>query len=224
MDSNERYRGLLEKRTMPVPWPAMLDLITSTLMVFMLVTTLQLAFGIDELEAALTRNKQERFLQQFREEFEREIDRKEISVERHLNFIQILFSDKVLFRSGDYRLQSAGRRLLGRCARVFTEAGGSGYEQIQVEGHTDNIPLDRSTYPSNNWELSTARALSVVEFLSGRNPSFTSVLSANGYSHYRPVADNSTQAGRDRNRRIEIRLFFSGTQANELAFQREARH
>ncbi|HSK76933.1 MAG TPA: OmpA family protein [Thermoanaerobaculia bacterium] len=223
MDFPDRSRGPLEKRNMPVPWPAMLDLITSTLMVFMLVTTLQLAFGIDELEAALTRNKQERFLQEFRQEFEREIKREEIRVERHLNFIQILFSDKVLFRSGDYRLQATGKRLLGRCARVFVQAGGSGYEQIQVEGHTDDIPLDRSTYPSDNWELSTARALSVVELLSGKNPLFASVLSANGYSHHRPVEDNSTQAGRDRNRRIEIRLFFSGTQAGELARKKEER-
>jgi len=221
MDWKESRSGALERRTMPVPWPAMLDLITSTLMVFMLVTTLQLAFGVDELEGALTRNKQERFLQEFRREFEREIERKEIGVDRHLNFIQILFSDKVLFRSGDYRLQSAGQALLARCARVFAEAGGSGYEQIQVEGHTDNVPLDRLVYPSNNWELSTARALSVVEFLSGKDPSFAAVLSANGYAYHRPVADNSTQAGRDRNRRIEIRLFFSGTESTR---QRETRH
>lgn len=221
MDSNEGHRRMLEKRGMPVQWPAMLDLITSTLMVFMLVTTLQMAFGLDELEAALTRNKQERFLQELRRELGKEIDRGGISVQRQLNFIQILFSDKVLFQSGDYRLQAAGRRLLGRCARVFAQAGGSGYEQIQVEGHTDNVPLDRLDYPSNNWELSTARALSVVEFLGDKNPSFASVLSANGYSHHRPVADNSTRAGRDRNRRIEIRLFFSGTQAGELARKEE---
>ena len=211
MEWSERHRGMLERRSMPVPWPAMLDLITSTLMVFMLVTSLQLAFGIDELEGALTRNKQEVFLQGFRREFEREIEREEIRVERHLNFIQILFSDKMLFRLGDHHLQPAGQELLERCAGVFADAGGSGYEQIQVEGHTDNVRLDRVNYPSNNWELSTARALSVVEFLSRRYPSFASVLSANGYADHRPVADNSTQTGRDRNRRIEIRLFFSGT-------------
>jgi flagellar motor protein MotB len=205
-----------EKRGMPVPWPAMLDLITSTLMVFMLVTTLQIAFGNDDLEAALTRSKQELFLQAFRHEFEREIGRKEIRVERHLNFVQILFSDRVLFPSGDYRLQAAGQRLLARCVRVFGAAGRSGYEQIQVEGHTDNVPMERSTYPTNNWELSTARALSVVEFLGQKSPSLAAVLSANGYSSHRPIADNSTQAGRDRNRRIEIRLFFSGTRADKI--------
>ena len=200
---------------MPVPWPAMLDLITSTLMVFMLVTTLELAFGNDDLEAALTRTRQERFLQDFQREFAPEIGRRVIRIERHLNFIQILFSDGVLFRVGDHTLQATGQGLVVRCARVFARAGTSGYEQIQVEGHTDDVPLDRAAYPSNNWELSTARALSVVEFLNREQPSFARVLSANGYSSNRPVASNATQAGRDLNRRIEIRLFFSGTHADE---------
>lgn len=203
--------GRLERPGMPVPWPAMLDLITSTLMVFMLITTLELAFGNDDLEAALTRSRQERFLKEFQQEFSPEIAHQVIRIERHLDFIQIMFSDGVLFRLGDHRLQASGQRLVSRCSRVFARAGASGYEQIQVEGHTDDVPLERSTYPSNNWELSTARALSVVEFLSREEPSFAKVLSANGYSSNRPVASNANQAGRDLNRRIEIRLFFSGT-------------
>jgi flagellar motor protein MotB len=210
MEYPNRNSGKLERPSMAVPWPAMLDLITSTLMVFMLITTLELVFGNDDLEAALTRTRQEKFLLDFQQEFAPEIGRRMIHVERHLDFIQILFSDGVLFRLGDHHLQATGERLISRCARVFARAGSSGYEQIQVEGHTDNVPLDRSSYPSNNWELSTARALSVVEFLSKEEPSFAAVLSANGYSSNRPVADNVTQAGRDRNRRIEIRLFFSG--------------
>jgi flagellar motor protein MotB len=189
----------LERPGMPVPWPAMLDLITSTLMVS------------DDLEAALTRSRQERFLKDFQQEFAPEVGRKVIRIERHLDFVQIMFSEGVLFRLGDHHLQATGQHLVSRCAHVFARAGSSGYEQIQVEGHTDDIPLDRSTYPSNNWELSTARALSVVEFLSREEPSFAAVLSANGYSSNRPVASNTTQAGRDLNRRIEIRLFFSGT-------------
>lgn len=215
MELHEGRRGSLMKRDMAVPWPAMLDLITSTLMVFMLVTTLQLAFGNDDMEAALTRSKQEKFLLEFRREFGREIDRHDIRVERRLNFIQVLFSDGVLFQLGDHHLQAGGKRLLARCAHVFAQAGSSGYEQIQVEGHTDNVPLDRSKYPSNNWELSTARALSVVEFLSREEPSFSSILSANGYSSNRPIADNRSRAGRNLNRRIEIRLFFSGTQVGQ---------
>src|ERR1700733_938457 len=100
MDYQTRPSGRLERPGMPVPWPAMLDLITSTLMVFMLVTTLELAFGNDDLEAALTRTKQEKFLGDFQREFAPEIGRRVIRIERHLNFIQILFSDGVLFRVG----------------------------------------------------------------------------------------------------------------------------
>lgn len=206
-------RSPREKRGIQVPWPAMLDLITSTLLVFMLITTLQMVLGSDDMEAALTRSRQERFLAELQREFAHEIGREEIRAERHLSFVQILFSDRVLFHSGDHHLQPAGQELLTRCARVFTSTGASGYEQIQVEGHTDDVPLERSQYPSNNWELSTARALSVVEFLSRRDPTFAPVLSANGYGPYRPVAENSSPRGRDRNRRIEIRLFFSGTKA-----------
>jgi flagellar motor protein MotB len=209
--------GRLEKLGMPVPWPAMLDLITSTLMVFMLVTTLELAFGNDNLEATLTRSRQERFLKDFQREFASEIEHKVIRVERHLDFVQIGFSDGVLFRLGDYRLQATGQRLISRCAQVFARAGASGYQQIQVEGHTDGVPLDRSTYPSNNWELSTARAVSVVQYLGREESSFAGVLSANGYSSNRPVASNATQAGRNRNRRIEIRLFFAGAQTHSRA-------
>ncbi len=211
------HRGALKKRDIPVPWPAMLDLITSTLMVFMLVTTLQLVFGNDDMEAALTRGRQGRFVQEFQGEFWAEVASQEIRVEPHLNFIQIRFSDGVLFQNGEHHLQPAGQQLLRRCAQVFARAGGSGYEQIQVEGHTDDVPLDSPIYPTNNWELSTARALSVVEFLSGVDSRFAPVLSANGYSSNRPVADNKNPAGRKLNRRIEIRLFFSGTRSGSAA-------
>ncbi len=206
----ERRHTRLARPSMPVPWPALLDLITSTLMVFMLVTSLEMVLSSDDLEAELVRNRQERFLQDFQREFTVEIAQRQIRVERHLDFIQILFSDGVLFRLGDHRLQAAGESLVARCAGIFARTGSGSFDQIQVEGHTDSVPLDRPGYPSNNWELSTARALSVVEFLSRHAPAFAALLSANGYSSNRPVASNATQSGRDLNRRIEIRLFFSG--------------
>jgi flagellar motor protein MotB len=201
---------MVEGPGMPVPWPAMLDLITSTLMVFMLVTTLGTVLANGDPEAALMLTRQAKFLEDFQQEFAPEIGRRQVRIERHVDFVQILFSDGVLFRVGDHHLQGSGKRLVARCAHLFARAGSSEYQQIQVEGHTDDVPLDRPTYPSNNWELSTARALSVVEFLSLDEPALAAVLSANGYSSNRPVASNLTQAGRDLNRRIEIRLFFSG--------------
>jgi chemotaxis protein MotB len=220
---NAERPGPLRDLSISVPWPAMLDLITSILLVLVLGTTLQQIFGVDQLEAALVRTKREHFLREFRREFAGEMERGEIRVEPHLNFVQLRFSDKVLFAFADHRLQPKGKWMLARCATVFSRAGASGYEQVQVEGHTDDIPLVRRSYPSNNWQLSTARALSVVEYLSSENPALAAALSANGYADHRPVADNSTSEGRDRNRRIEIRLLFSGARAEDPTLPRGSR-
>jgi flagellar motor protein MotB len=192
-------------------WPALLDLVTSSLMLFLLLTFLQASFSAESLESVTAHTRQEQFLQLFRPEFAAEIAAGAVTVERTVDLIQITFSDKVLFASGDYRLQPAGSAILARCAHVFGRAGGATFEQIQVEGHTDQQPLQRREYPADNWELSTARALSVVQFLAAGRGLAPELFSANGYGSYRPVAANQTAEGRARNRRIEIRLFFVGT-------------
>ena len=79
---------------------------------------------------------------------------------------------------------------------------------VVVEGHTDNIPLSaglKKRFPSN-WELSTARAAAVVHFFQEQGKIEPQRLSARGYSFYRPVAPNDSEAGRHQNRRIEIIL------------------
>lgn len=195
-------------------WPGLIDLVTSALMVFLLLSFIQTVLNVDQLEAVITQAQQARFLQQFEVEFRRELDAGTISVDRHVNYLQITFSDRVLFASADHRLQPRGRDMLRRCARLFGQAGTSGYQQIQVEGHTDSLPLHRDTYPADNWELSTARALSVVRFLRRTGAVPEGVLSANGYADQRPVVSNDTAAGRAKNRRIEIRLFFALSRAD----------
>lgn len=192
-----------------VVWPGLVDLVTSAFMVFVLVTFVQTVMNVDELEALITRQQQLEFLELFEEEFSEQLARRVISVERHLNFLQITFTDHVLFDSGQDRLQPRGRAMLERCARLLRRASESGYRQIQVEGHTDSAPVRRTDYPANNWELSTARAISVVRYLTRSGGLPPEVFSANGYADQRPVADNATAAGRARNRRIEIRLFFA---------------
>ncbi len=192
-------------------WPGMLDLVTSTLMVFLLIGFLQTALDPEDLEALITRAEQNRFLAVFTREFAEELQAGTMSVERGLNLVQITFSDRILFASAEHHLEPEGRRLLERCALVLEKAQGTGFEQIQVEGHTDTMLLDREIYPRNNWELSAARALSVVSALAGRPALPQRLFSANGYSEHRPVASNRTVRGRARNRRIELRLFFSVT-------------
>jgi flagellar motor protein MotB len=191
-------------------WPALLDMVTSSLMLFLLLTFLQSSFSASSLEAVATHTRQERFLSLFRTEFPAEMRSGAVTVERTIDLIQVTFSDRVLFESGEFRLQPRGRDILARCSRVFVQAGAA-FEQIQVEGHTDQQPLNRQAYPTDNWELSTARALSVVQFLAAGRGLPPKLFSANGYGSNRPVASNLTPEGRARNRRIEIRLFFVGT-------------
>lgn len=214
MEKESLAASLRRQEDPVVSWPALLDLITSTLMVFLLIAFLQIAFGEDP-EAAFTRSEQARFVERFEAEFSREVAAGEIHVDRRLNFLQITFSNNVLFPSDGYHLQPAGSGLLARCAKVFAEASETGYEQIQVEGHTDDRPIWRTTYPADNWELASARAISVARFLTSVPELSAKVFSVNGYAAYRPVASNDTEEGRARNRRIEIRLFFSGTNAEQ---------
>jgi len=74
---------------------------------------------------------------------------------------------------------------------------------IRVEGHTDNVPMNSSLYRSN-WDLSAARAANVVRLLTGGTSIPPERMIAVGYGEYRPIADNSTEEGRAKNRRIDI--------------------
>jgi len=81
-------------------------------------------------------------------------------------------------------------------------------KQIQVSGHTDRLPISEKLAPQfpSNWELSTARAINVVRFLSEKANVPPQRLVASGYGEYHPIANNKTAAGRAKNRRIEILL------------------
>jgi chemotaxis protein MotB len=105
----------------------------------------------------------------------------------------------VLFSSGSATLGAEGRRTLTEVGRVLAELDD---RTFQVEGHTDNVPISTAQFPSN-WELSSARALSVVRVLidAGVQPAS---LSGAGYGEYQPVASNDDRDGRRLNRRIEI--------------------
>jgi len=95
------------------------------------------------------------------------------------------------FNSGEADLLEDGQSTL---ARIATILGGKGFE-IRVEGHTDNIPIHTSAFKSN-WELSTARATQVVSLLIEKYSFDPMLVSAAGYSEYRPVGSNDTTQGR----------------------------
>jgi chemotaxis protein MotB len=112
-----------------------------------------------------------------------------------------VLTDKLLFNSGQATLQPGGLPLLGEVAQLLNVDQS---HPITVEGHTDNEPIASAQFPSN-WELSTARATTVVRFLISRGVA-GGRLGAVGYAALHPIASNATVAGRALNRRVEIVL------------------
>ena len=112
-----------------------------------------------------------------------------------------VLTDQLLFASGQATLQPAGFPLLTEVAHLLNVDQS---HPITVEGHTDNVPISSSEYPSN-WELSTDRATTVVRYLISKGVN-RQRLGAVGYADLHPLASNATAAGRARNRRVEIVL------------------
>ena len=108
-------------------------------------------------------------------------------------------SDNILFSSGEATLHPAGLPLLNEVAQLLNLDRSN---PITVEGHTDNVPIQSAQYPTN-WELSTARATTVVRYLITRGLT-PYRLGAAGYADLHPIASNATAAGRTENRRVEI--------------------
>ncbi len=111
----------------------------------------------------------------------------------------ISMHDTVLFKLGNAELGPEAKAVMGRLAQVLTSIPNA----IRIEGHTDNIPIHTSQFFSN-WELSTARATNVLQFLAQDDLIVPDRLSAAGYGQYRPIADNSTEYNRAINRRVDI--------------------
>lgn len=107
----------------------------------------------------------------------------------------------ILFPSGSAKLSKDGEKALADVVNVLMQFKD---RRFVVAGHTDNQPIKTAEFP-NNWYLSTARANSVVQFMIKQQFPAKS-LGAAGYGEFDPVADNSTEAGREQNRRIEIIL------------------
>lgn len=124
--------------------------------------------------------------------------------------VHVMISDSVMFLSGKAELIDPSRSLLRMIAGVLSDD----ISEVTVEGHTDNRPIHTSLYPSN-WELSTARAASVVRFLLDQSSALDpSRYSAVGYGEYQPLASNETAAGRAKNRRVTILFQWKSWQKN----------
>ncbi|MCZ6609663.1 MAG: peptidoglycan -binding protein [Alphaproteobacteria bacterium] len=121
---------------------------------------------------------------------------------------RFVFQSEVLFASGDAALNAAGmaqlQRLAGALKEISAKIPANLNWVLRVDGHTDIRPISTARYPSN-WELSTARALSVVRFLISRGVD-ANRLAATGFGRYQPIDPGNTEASHRRNRRIELKL------------------
>ena len=128
------------------------------------------------------------------------IDDNLVSVKRNDFWVELEMKSDLLFSSGEAELSQKAFPVLKKIAEVIRLLP----NMINVEGHTDNIPIDNVDFPSN-WDLSAARATSVVRQLIKNNikPERLAVV---GYGEFHPVADNNTEEGRFKNRRVLLVL------------------
>lgn len=133
--------------------------------------------------------------------FKKMIDAKKLEVTVRRGQIVLALETDVLFDPGKTEIKAEGKAALKEVADAMKTVQG---RRFQVAGHTDPTPIKTKDFPSN-WELSTARAVTVVKLLAGDGVR-SSVLSAAGYAEFDPVANNATNPGRAKNRRIEIAL------------------
>jgi chemotaxis protein MotB len=140
-----------------------------------------------------------------KDQMKEEIAKGDIQLTESGGKLRVGLVDKILFQSGEAHISKRGEDVLARVGSVLAKVED---RQILVSGHTDNAPISdklKTQFPTN-WELSTARATNVVRFLAERASVPADKLVASGYGEYQPIASNKNNAGKARNRRIEILL------------------
>jgi chemotaxis protein MotB len=134
-----------------------------------------------------------------------EIADKQVQVERIRDRLRVEMVDEILFDSGETVIKPAGVEVLRRVGAVLKKVE---HRRIEVQGHTDNVPITSALakrFPTN-WELSAARSTNVARFLQDQAKIDPKLLSAAAFSEYAPRAPNDAEASRRKNRRIEILL------------------
>jgi chemotaxis protein MotB len=155
----------------------------------------------EEEIARLTRTQEE-----LSKSLQDEIAKGNITIQQVRDRLTINMVDRVLFDSGQAQVKPAGIKVLKQVGDVLNKITD---KQIRIEGHTDNVPISSKLQDrfKTNWELSTARATTVVRYLIDQGGVDRQYLSAVGYADTRPQAPNDTEEGRSSNRRIEIVLY-----------------
>ena len=126
-----------------------------------------------------------------------------IQVDFNSQYVQLTLKGAILFDSGSSSLKEDAMPVIERVALILERYAES---EIEIEGHTDNVPIHTSRFANNN-ELSSARALSMFDYLVENTALEPAKIKHSGRGEYIPIADNTTPEGRAKNRRIEIKIY-----------------
>ncbi|MEW6008570.1 MAG: OmpA family protein [Candidatus Omnitrophota bacterium] len=148
----------------------------------------------------------------------KEIADKQVSLEMAEKGLVVTFLAEILFDSGKAKIKKEAMPILDKVVNVVETVVPD--LSIGVEGHTDNQPIKYSGWKSN-WELSTARATSVIHYFIDEKGVEPSRLAAVGYGEFKPVTSNDTSEGRRKNRRVEIVIMPKISKSQEVSDVRE---
>ena len=161
----------------------------------------------EQLKEALE-EKQLEASQELAEKIQEAIEEGDIENEVTLNYtsqyVELTIQGSILFNSGKVEIKEDAIPVIDKVGQILEAyAGGT----VEIEGHTDNVPMTGGGKYSNNDELSSGRALSVFNYLVENTNLDPAKLLHTGRGEYDPIADNSTDEGRARNRRVEIKIY-----------------
>lgn len=127
----------------------------------------------------------------------------ELKIDPQFQYVQLDLKGSVLYDSGSATIRKEAETILRKVGTLLKRF--EGYE-IEIVGHTDNVPMTGSAFKDNNW-LSTARALNAAQYLIDNSGIDPVNLKYSGRGEYEPISSNATSEGRARNRRIEIKIY-----------------
>ena len=161
---------------------------------------------LDEIQKKMEEAKMEeseKLAERIEEAIEEGQMEEEIQLDFTSSYVQLTLKGAILFDSGSAELKKDAMPIIERVALILERYAEN---VIEIEGHTDNIPIHNSKYANNN-ELSSSRALSMFDYLINHTALEPSKIKHSGRGEYLPIADNSTPEGRAKNRRIEIKIY-----------------
>ena len=162
-----------------------------------------LAAGLEQDSSAESLGNLQQALDELEPQFEAELlpelESGKVTISVEPRGLILSLSESALFAPGRAELGAEARRIMRKVGRTLARSP----RPVRLEGHTDDTPIRTKKYPSN-WQLSTARAIAVLQFLVKESSLPIQRLSAAGYSEYQPLAPNNSIQSRARNRRVDV--------------------